>query len=78
MTVRTQEIAEVVEDGVIMADGTKVELEVLICATGFNTSFVPPFNLIGENGAVLAEQWKDEPRGYFGLAAPNFPNYFSR
>lgn len=77
MTVRRQEITEVVEDGLVLSDGTKVELDVLICATGFNTSFCPPFKLIGENGAVLNEIWKDAPRAYLGLAAAKFPNYFS-
>lgn len=77
VTVRRQEIAQVVPDGLILDDGTKVELEVLICATGFNTSFRPPFKLIGENGAVLNEKWETEPRAYLGIAAAQFPNYFS-
>ncbi|KIW22097.1 uncharacterized protein PV07_12513 [Cladophialophora immunda] len=76
VTVQTQEITEVVSDGLIVSDGTKVELDVLICATGFNTSFCPPFKLIGEDGAVLNEVWKDGPRGYLGFAASRFPNYF--
>lgn len=66
-----------VSDGIIMVDGSKVELDVLICATGFNTSFCPPFKLIGEDGAVLNEVWEAGPRGYFGMAAAKFPNYFS-
>lgn len=77
VTVRTSEITQVVPEGVILADGTKVELDALICATGFNTSFCPPFKLTGEEGLVLNETWKDAPRGYLGIAAPGFPNYFS-
>ncbi|VUC29175.1 unnamed protein product, partial [Clonostachys rosea] len=76
VTVRTEGIAEVVSNGVVMADGTRVELDAIICATGFNTSFVPSFQLIGEDGAVLNEIWKAGPRGYLGLAAAKFPNYF--
>jgi cation diffusion facilitator CzcD-associated flavoprotein CzcO len=78
VTVHTEGIAEVLEDGVKMIDGTKVQLDVLICATGFNTSFCPSFKLIGEDGAVLNELWKDAPRSYLGLAAAKFPNYFSK
>jgi hypothetical protein len=60
-----------------MSDGSEVQLDVLICATGFNTSFCPPFRLIGEDGAVLNDVWKEAPRAYLGLAAAKFPNYFS-
>jgi cation diffusion facilitator CzcD-associated flavoprotein CzcO len=49
---------------------------VLICATGFNTTFKPRFPLIGKTKEKLSEVWKDDPRGYLGVATNNYPNYF--
>lgn len=62
--------------GVVTDSGKEYELDGLICATGFDTTFKPRFPLIGRNGTNLAEEWKDEPRSYLGLAAHGFPNYF--
>lgn len=78
-SVHTQGVARVEPDGVILQDGTKLQLDVLVCATGFNTSFLPPFTLTGQNGTVLNELWKAEnagPTSYLGVAAPQCPNYF--
>lgn len=47
-----------------------------VCATGFNTSFVPNFPVTGRNGLTMASAWKDKPDAYLGIAAPGFPNYF--
>ncbi|KAF9893699.1 hypothetical protein FE257_009867 [Aspergillus nanangensis] len=52
------------------------DLDVLICATGFDTTFQPRFPLTGRNHADLAAEWAHEPRSYLGMAAHNFPNYF--
>ena len=52
-------------------------LDVLICATGFGTSYLPHFPIIGDQGKSLAEQWKDEVQAYLGIAVPHFQNYLS-
>lgn len=57
-------------------NGVETDLDVLICATGFDTTFKPRFPVIGRDGKNLQEEWKDEPRSYLGLAASGFPNYF--
>lgn len=59
-----------------MDDGKEYPVDVLICATGFDTTFKPRFPLVGRNDVDLAHQWAQEPRSYLGLAAHNFPNYF--
>jgi cation diffusion facilitator CzcD-associated flavoprotein CzcO len=51
-------------------------LDVLICATGFDTSYRPRFPLIGPKGQSLADVWENEPKSYLGMAAHDFPNYF--
>jgi cation diffusion facilitator CzcD-associated flavoprotein CzcO len=52
------------------------EIDVLVCATGFDVSNIPHFPVVGRNGMTLAEKWKDEPESYLSLACPEFPNYF--
>lgn len=70
------EITAITEKGVLCANGNERSLDVLICATGFNTSFKPRFPIINATGQNLQDIWAAEPRSYFGLAAPEFPNYF--
>ncbi|KAH6644658.1 putative FAD-containing monooxygenase [Boeremia exigua] len=51
--------------------------DVIIAATGFNTTFRPRFPLLGQNGVDLKELWKDDPASYMGLGCAGFPNYLS-
>jgi cation diffusion facilitator CzcD-associated flavoprotein CzcO len=37
-----KEIARVIPEGVVDEDGNLHEIDILICATGFNLAFVPP------------------------------------
>jgi cation diffusion facilitator CzcD-associated flavoprotein CzcO len=76
VTVVYGEINEITEAGCICDDGREYPVDVLICATGFDTSFRPRFPLVGLNGVDLRAQWSSEPKGYMGLAAHNMPNYF--
>ncbi|PGH26446.1 hypothetical protein AJ80_01944 [Polytolypa hystricis UAMH7299] len=69
------EINEVTEKGCLCDDGKEYPVDVLICATGFDTTFKPRFPLIAPDGRNLQEVWKEEPKSYLGLAAPGFPNY---
>ncbi|OJJ05818.1 hypothetical protein ASPVEDRAFT_87153 [Aspergillus versicolor CBS 583.65] len=52
------------------------EFDLIVCATGFNTSFIPAWELIGRDGRQLAHEWKDIPQAYFSLCAGGTPNYF--
>jgi cyclohexanone monooxygenase len=47
-------------------------VDVLICATGFDTIFKPRFSLVRPTGQELSEVWKDEPQSYLGVAVPNY------
>lgn len=69
-------VKEITERGCVTADGKEHPVDVIICATGFDTSFRPRFPIRGRNGANLAEEWSREPRGYLGVAASGYPNYF--
>ncbi|KAL3442014.1 hypothetical protein BJX65DRAFT_321727 [Aspergillus insuetus] len=70
------EIAKVVPEGIIDENDLLHSLDILICATGFNLSFAPRFDLLGENGVTMEDEWELEPQCYLALTAPKFPNYF--
>ncbi|KAL3430356.1 hypothetical protein BDV09DRAFT_199749 [Aspergillus tetrazonus] len=70
-------ITEVTEKGCICDDGNEYPVDVLVCATGFDTSFRPRFPIIGPTGNNLQDEWKDEPNSYFGIAAAGIPNYLT-
>jgi len=64
------------ETGIVDEDGVEHEVDVIICATGFDTTFTPHFKVHGRNNAEIHEQFGDFPVGYLGIAAENFPNLF--
>lgn len=68
-------IQQVTEGGCIGGDGKEYPLDVLICATGFDTSYLPRFTVIGADGVSLREAWAKEPRSYMGVGTNGFPNY---
>ncbi|KAK7204234.1 flavin-binding monooxygenase [Myxozyma melibiosi] len=69
-------VSEVTEKGCKVLSGSEHEMDVLIMATGFDTSFKPRFPVIGRDGKSLAEVWEGNPQAYLGIAASGFPNYF--
>ncbi|MFM7183954.1 MAG: flavin-containing monooxygenase [Planctomycetota bacterium] len=74
----TTRIAAVRPDGVVTADGTTHPCDVIVLATGFT-----PFGgrqapeIRGRDGRRLADDWKDGPQGYRGVAVAGYPNYFT-
>lgn len=75
VTVVYGEINEVTEKGCLCDNGIEYPVDILICATGFDTTFKPRFPLIGPDGLNLQDEWKDEAQSYLGMAAAGFPNY---
>jgi cation diffusion facilitator CzcD-associated flavoprotein CzcO len=68
-------ITKVVPQGIELATGEVLELDAIVCATGFNVSWKPRFPIIGRNSIDMREQWSSRPTAYLSLAVPNFPNY---
>ncbi|MCJ1385611.1 hypothetical protein MMC17_008734 [Xylographa soralifera] len=68
-------IDQIIPSGCI-SNGIEHDLEVLICATGFDTSYRPRFPLIGFDGVDLQQEWENDPKAYMAIAAPYMPNYF--
>jgi 4-hydroxyacetophenone monooxygenase len=73
----TEPIAEITRDGVACGDRSEYPADVIVYATGFHANrYLWPMEIVGRGGAVLAEQWGDEPTAYLGITVPNFPNLF--
>ncbi|KAI8160090.1 putative sterigmatocystin biosynthesis monooxygenase stcW [Colletotrichum sp. SAR 10_70] len=70
------EITEVTERGCVSDNGQEYPVDILICATGFDTSFKPRFPVVAPSGENLQDKWAVNPESYFGMAASGFPNYF--
>ncbi|KAH8695551.1 hypothetical protein BGW36DRAFT_418250 [Talaromyces proteolyticus] len=74
---RWDDIDVITERGIKTRSGSELEYDVIVCATGFDTTFKPAFPLVGRNGINMAEKWEvDQPKAYFSTCVPDFPNYF--
>ncbi|MEU6894631.1 NAD(P)/FAD-dependent oxidoreductase [Streptomyces sp. NPDC046557] len=62
---------------VVGADGTLVEADVLVTATGFRVGDMPlSRTLCGVEGRTLHDVWDGEPQAYLGTTVSGFPNLF--
>lgn len=73
----TSQLQRITEKGFVDPDGNEQEVDVIICATGFDTSYKPRFPLM-VNGSDKGVEWKDHPHApsYLSLALAGVPNYF--
>ncbi len=64
--------------GIRMRDGREIEVDILVCATGFNLAkMTGGLEITGRAGHDLNAEWGEEdPRAYMGLTVPGYPNYF--
>ncbi|REE06475.1 cyclohexanone monooxygenase [Paraburkholderia sp. BL27I4N3] len=74
---RKSPIERITENGVLAGE-MEYPLDILIFATGFDaiTGALIRIDIRGRGGKSLQEAWKNGPRTYLGLAAPDFPNLF--
>lgn len=71
-------IEKITPGGFVDGDGKEFEVDIIICATGFNTSWIPRYPVIGEGSRNIQEMWKDRPvPSYLSLAVPYMPNYYT-
>ena len=81
VTLQTNPIAKITPTGIVTVDGTELEIDVLVLATGFKVfehGNMPPFEIRGIGGQDL-EKYFDANRyqAYQGVSVPGFPNMFS-
>lgn len=68
--------------GLLTENGTERPVDIIVAATGFENGFLPWFPTIGKNGVDLGKLWAEDGsigylEPYFGVMAPNIPNYFA-
>jgi cation diffusion facilitator CzcD-associated flavoprotein CzcO len=73
----TEPIVSVEGREIVLADGTRREVDTIILGTGFRVTDPPTARLVrGRDGRTLAEAAGDSPRAYLGTAMAGFPNVF--
>lgn len=78
VNVKETPITQVTADGIRTADGALHELDVLVCATGFDAvdgNYVR-IDIRGRGGESLKQHWSEGPTSYLGVATAGFPNMF--
>ncbi len=77
VTLEIDGIDRVEANAIVLADGRRIEVDAIVCATGFDTAnMVGTMEVIGRDGRNLRDEWQDDPRAYLGVAVPGYPNYF--
>lgn len=73
----TEGIACIEPGGVRTKDGQLHELDVLVCATGFDGHrYMRPMELTGPAGNTLSAAWAETTEAHRAVALPGFPNFF--
>jgi len=73
----TDPIARIAETSVITAASREVDADVIVLATGFETSrYLSGIDVTGIGGQRLHERWGLDPSAYLGVAVGGFPNFF--
>ncbi|RPD59865.1 FAD/NAD(P)-binding domain-containing protein [Lentinus tigrinus ALCF2SS1-6] len=72
----TSPIKQFTKSGIETEDGQHQELDIILCATGYDTSWQLPFTIIGRNSVDLNEKWKQYPSSYLSMCVDEFPNMF--
>ena len=72
-------IKEFTENGIITTDGIYRPAEAIICSTGANVDFAPPFPIVAGK-YDLSRDWKPDgafgfPYTYISIGVPAFPNF---
>ncbi|KAJ5403026.1 uncharacterized protein N7487_008922 [Penicillium crustosum] len=69
-------IARITENGFVTTNGEEHEVDVIICATGFDTTWVPRFPIV-HDGRNAQDFMRERTLSYLAMAIPEVPNYFT-
>ena len=69
-------IPHVTSTGVAASDGTHRPVDAIICATGFDTTFLNRFPVNGMHGILLRDRWSERTSSYLSVTVDSFPCYF--
>jgi cation diffusion facilitator CzcD-associated flavoprotein CzcO len=73
----TEAIRSITPTGVDTRDGVSHPFDVLVYATGFETTgWHWSMDVVGRGGVHLRDAWENGPEAYLGITASGFPNMF--
>ena len=73
----TDAITRITPTGIVTADGTEREVDVIVCATGYVVDkFASRIPVTGRNGQSLDDAWADGAQAHLGVTTTGFPNLF--
>ncbi|WP_194820147.1 NAD(P)/FAD-dependent oxidoreductase [Nocardia sp. XZ_19_385] len=77
VSLHTEGVERVTETGLVLTDGSHVEVDVIVWCTGFTASeYLAPIDIIGRDGRDLHAEWKRGPEAYLGISVAGYPNLF--
>jgi cation diffusion facilitator CzcD-associated flavoprotein CzcO len=77
VTLEAAAIERITPRGVRTRDGVEHALDVLVYATGFETTgWHWSLRVAGRGGLALSDAWQQGPEAYLGLTVAGFPNFF--
>lgn len=73
----TTGIERITPRGIVTSDGHERPVDVLVCATGFDTvQLLSSVQVTGLGGQTLRQAWSQGPQAYHGISVAGFPNLF--
>ena len=73
----TAAIERITPTGILTVDGQERDVDVLVCATGFDAvHLLSNLQVVGQNTKTLAQTWANGPEAYHGITVAGFPNLF--
>lgn len=76
--IRQNPIDGIDSHGVCLADGTHIDADIIVFATGFDamSGALLKMGIVGRDSQTLANAWQNGPKAYLGLSVHGFPNMF--
>ena len=73
----TESISRFEETGIRTSNGDLHELDIIVCATGFDpVAYMRPMNFQGRDGVDINKVWEKKVQAYHSILVPQFPNFF--
>ncbi|KIW09579.1 uncharacterized protein PV09_00451 [Verruconis gallopava] len=78
ISIKDNPIIDVTEDGIVLADGSKYEMDIIALATGFDSvnGGMKDIKISGIEGETIQKHWEDGTYTYLGMTCHNIPNFF--
>lgn len=73
----TDPITRITPTGVVTADGVQRDVDVIVYATGYETTrYISAIDITGRDGLHIEKAWADGAHAYLGVTTAGFPNLF--